>query len=389
MPPWEARLRIDRLGARLLISDELGHDLLKARLPLSPDHPRALHYTFGLPFHRQAQLQEHLGVPVPASTQWKLVSEAEAGLRPVYEALEQHAAGSHLLHIDDTYLRLLQPTMGTLLRRSPEPVDPGRKGLFTTGILAVDHQDRKVALFLTGRQHAGENLVQLMRRRPPELHPPIIMSDALSRNTSGIDGVMLAYYAYCLAHARRGVLDQLENFPEEVQHVLQELATVFHHDSKARALELSGRARKAYHRRHSGPILKALKRWIHARLLDKSIEPNSDMAKALRYIVRHWHRLTLFLRQPDAPLTNNACERILKVAIRYRKNSYFYKNARGAEVGDLYMALSYSAMLNDKNPIHYLTALMEHTQAVTADPEAWLPWNYEATLESATPAAAA
>lgn len=42
MPPWEARLRIDRLGARLLISDELGHDLLKARLPLSPDHPRAL-----------------------------------------------------------------------------------------------------------------------------------------------------------------------------------------------------------------------------------------------------------------------------------------------------------------------------------------------------------
>ncbi len=104
------------------------------------------------------------------------------------------------------------------------------------------------------------------------------------------------------------------------------------------------------------------------------------------------NNLTLFLRQPDAPLTNNACERLLKVAIRYRKNSYFYKNARGAEVGDLYMALTYTAMLNDKSPVHYLTALLEHPQAVAADPQAWLPWTYEATLagiEASTTAPAA
>ena len=349
----------------------------------------ALHYTFGMPFHRQDQLQKSLGVPVAASTQWKLLNEAEPVLRPVYEALERHAAGSRLVHVDDTYLQLLQPTTGTLLRRKPETVGAHRTGLFTTGILAVDEQDRRVALFVTGRQHAGENLVDLMKMRPPDLPPPIIMSDALSRNTSGLAGFMLAYYAHCLAHARRGVFEQVDNFPSEAQHVLQELAKVFHNDRKTRDLGLSRRGRKAYHRKHSGPVLKGLRRWIRNRLDGRTIEPNSDMARALNYILRHWSRLTLFLRQPDAPLTNNACERLLKLAIRYRKNSYFYRNGRGAEVGDLYMALTYTAMLNDKSPVHYLTALLEHPGDVANDPTAWLPWTYEATLARAEAAAGA
>jgi len=42
MHRWDARLRLDRRGARLLITDGLGHDRLKAHLPLRPEHPRAL-----------------------------------------------------------------------------------------------------------------------------------------------------------------------------------------------------------------------------------------------------------------------------------------------------------------------------------------------------------
>lgn len=339
----------------------------------------ALHYAFGMPFYRQDKLQELLGVPVPASTQWKLMNESEPVVRPVYDALKRHAAKSHLFHIDDTYLQLLDAA-GTDLPPSANGRAPPRTGQYTTGVLAVDRDGHRVALFVTGRQHAGENIVDLMKLRPPELHPPIIMSDALSRNTSKLFGLMMAYYAYCLAHARRGVVDQLDNFPDEAQHVLQELAKVFHVDKKARRLGLDGRQRKAFHNKHSRPVLVALKAWIRERFDNRHIEPNSDMGKALRYILRHWKQLTLFLRQPDAPLTNNDCERLLKVAIRYRKNSYFYKNARGAKVGDTFMALTYTAELNGKNPVHYITALLEHPNDVAADPDAWLPWTYETTL---------
>ena len=42
MSPWDALLKIDSRGVRLLLTDSLGHDLLKARLPFRSDHPRAL-----------------------------------------------------------------------------------------------------------------------------------------------------------------------------------------------------------------------------------------------------------------------------------------------------------------------------------------------------------
>ena len=48
------------------------------------------------------------------------------------------------------------------------------------------------------------------------------------------------------------------------------------------------------------------------------------------------------------------------------------------------MSLAYTAELNGKNPIDYLTALLEHPAEVAADPEAWFPWTYEATRAQIT-----
>jgi len=42
MTEWNAALKLDAEGTRVLLSDRLGHDVLKARLPLQCGHPRAL-----------------------------------------------------------------------------------------------------------------------------------------------------------------------------------------------------------------------------------------------------------------------------------------------------------------------------------------------------------
>ena len=55
------------------------------------------------------------------------------------------------------------------------------------------------------------------------------------------------------------------------------------------------------------------------------VEPNSALGGSITYMLRHWQALTLFLRVAGAPLDNNICERALKMAIRHRKNSLFYK----------------------------------------------------------------
>lgn len=79
-------------------------------------------------------------------------------------------------------------------------------------------------------------------------------------------------------------------------------------------------------------------------------------------------------------MDNNAVERALKWAIRYRKNSLFYKTIKGAEVGDIYMSLIYTCELSQVNPFEYLQALMRHAQEVQVEPTLWLPWNYRDRL---------
>src|SRR5271166_3033123 len=54
--------------------------------------------------------------------------------------------------------------------------------------------------------------------------------------------------------------------------------------------------------------------WLTAQFAEKQVEPNSGLGMAIRYLLKHWERLTLFLRQAGAPLDNNICERALKKA---------------------------------------------------------------------------
>ncbi len=115
----------------------------------------------------------------------------------------------------------------------------------------------------------------------------------------------------------------------------------------------------------------------------KHVEPNSSLGQAINYMLKHWKKLTLFLRVPGAPLDNNICERALKMAILHRKNSLFYKTRRGAYVGDLFMSLIHTCQLCDADPFDYLTQLQEHAEKVAGDPGAWMPWNYPAAGETA------
>ena len=87
-------------------------------------------------------------------------------------------------------------------------------------------------------------------------------------------------------------------------------------------------------------------------------------------MLRHWDKLTLFLRQAGAPLDNNLCERALKKAILHRKNALFYKTQNGARVGDLFMSLIYTCQLNQANPFDYLTQLQRHADAARGQPRA-------------------
>ena len=348
-----------------------------------------LRYGLGFPFNRLDRMQEDLEIPLPASTQWEIVAAGYDSLTPVHEELIRQAAQGEVVHHDDTNVKILQ-LMGEGAKQAfdeldqknnADEMDPERKGLFTSGVVAVNG-DKRIALFFSGRRHAGENLKEILKRRVSSLPPPIQMCDALSRN---MPSELKTIVANCLAHGRRQFVDVNERFPAECRYVLEALEKVYRNDATARKDNLSAEARLAFHQTQSGPVMEELRTWLKRQFSERLVEPNSGLGAAINYLLKHWEKLTLFLRVAGAPLDNNLCERALKKAIMHRKNSLFYKTQHGADVGDLYMSLIHTCELNRVNPFDYLTDLQRHAGALASDPAAWLPWNYR---EQLAPAAA-
>jgi transposase len=159
-----------------------------------------MRYGGGLPWHRQAGLQAMGGAPLAEATMWeRCEATADAAMR-VFLHLMRLAAGGEVMHTDDTWVRIL-----SCLKEDKE--EKGR-ATQTSGIV-VKAGGRKIALYLSGRRHAGENLAELLTKREEGLARPIQMSDALAANTSVEKNVIRAY---CLAHARRKVFELREDY---------------------------------------------------------------------------------------------------------------------------------------------------------------------------------
>jgi transposase len=345
-----------------------------------------LKYGVGLPFHRLEKLQDGLGIPLPAATQWEIVAETAGTLTPAWNEMMRLAAQGQILHNDDTTMKVLALGTGepeasaaaTADGRTASGPAPGRKGVFTSGIVSKVGA-HAIALFFTGHRHAGENLADLLRQRSGELGPPIQMCDALSRN---MPQELQTLLAHCLAHGRRKFVDVAGSFPEECLHVLEILKVVYANDASARDRGLSPQERLSFHQAQSGPRMAQLQAWMEAQIQPGKVEPNSGLGEAIAYMRKHWNQLTLFLHVPGAPLDNNICERALKKAILHRKNAYFYKTQNGARVGDLFMSLIHTCELHGANPFHYLTELQKHARELAAAPADWMPWNYLLALQS-------
>jgi len=318
-----------------------------------------LKYGSGVPFYRLAQLQGSLGIPLPPATQWEIVAEVAAALQPAYAALIHQAAQGEVLHNDDT--------RATILALGGAPTDSGPPG----------EAGARTGTF-TSRQHAGENLADVLQQRAAALGPPIQMCDALARNAPAAFQVILAN---CLAHARRQFVEIAPSFPDECRVVLEILRQVYGHDAATKAQQLSPAARLAFHQQASGPLMATLDQWLTAQVAERQVEPNSGLGKAIAYVRKHWGPLTRFLHVAGAPLDNNVCERALKKAILHRKNALFFKTERGAHVSDLFMSLIHTCQRGGADPFHYLTALQTHAAALAAAPQDWLPWTYRDTLE--------
>ncbi|RLA38484.1 MAG: hypothetical protein DRQ64_08855, partial [Gammaproteobacteria bacterium] len=253
-----------------------------------------MHYYMGLPFKRIELYQQMTGIPLPDATQFELVeSVADVGYR-IYEYLKHCAADSQLAYHDDTTARILS------MIKENQQATPKRKAMVTTAM--VFEGDHPICLYITGRQHAGENLDDIIDLRDKALAPIMQMSDGLAANRlKNNDSIWIN----CIIHGRRNFIDIESVFPEECHYAINAIGKIYHHEAQIKEQGLNAQQRLEFHQKHSRPIMDEFKAEMQKQLDEHWVEENSRLGGAYNYMLKRWDKLTRFLYIVGAPLDNN------------------------------------------------------------------------------------
>ena len=160
------------------------------------------------------------------------------------------------------------------------------------------------------------------------------------------------------------------------------------------AIEAEIRGHSAEYRRQirqqrSRPIAEALHEWLLDHV--ERVSGTSDLAKAMRYAIRHWPGLVAFLDDGRIEMDTNVVERAIRPHTLVRKNALFAGSDGGARHWAIAMTLIQTAKLNGVEPMAWLTDVLERLVSARTrahELHTLLPWNWQAgngTAKGTTP----
>jgi transposase len=128
------------------------------------------------------------------------------------------------------------------------------------------------------------------------------------------------------------------------------------------------------------PLVDAMKTWLEQEF--GRISAKSVLAGAIRYALRHWKGLTLFIEDGRIETDSNTVERTIRPIKLGRKNHLFAGSDGGAESWAIIASLIQTAKLNDVEPFAYLRDVLE--RIVSGKTKAnnlatLLPWAWKAS----------
>ena len=325
-----------------------------------------------LPLYRQSQMLARQAITLDRSTLSNWVGRACWWLTPLYDLLVSTALSCPKLFADDTTLPVLDPGRGR--------TKTGRLWCYAVDDRPWSGPTHPVAAYVYAEDRKGSPLLRVLTRPAGHLAAfrGVLQVDgydgfkrlALDRADSSVT------LAFCGAHMRRAFYEfHVSTKSPLAAWVLAKVGELY-------AIEAEIRGEPAEHRRRvrqerSRRIVEAL----HTRLQDHvgRVSAVSDLAKAMRYAIRHWPGLTVFLEDGRVEMDTNVVERAIRPNTLTRKNALFAGNDDGARCWAIAMTLIQTAKLNGVNPMTHLADVLErvvsgHTKR--NELHTLLPWNW-------------
>ena len=327
-----------------------------------------------LPLYRQAQMLKRQGITLDRSTLSTWVGRACWWLKPLYELVVSTVLSTDKVFADETTLPVLEPGRGK--------TKTGRLWCY-----AVD--DRP----WTGPTHPAAAYVYSEDRRGE--HPTAHL--AAFRGTLQVDGYAgfsnlvearkdaSIQLAFCWAHARRPFYEFYTSTESPLAaEVLARIAKLYEIEGDIRGQPPD--LRKAVRQLRSRPMVEALHVWLQEHL--PRVPGWSDLAKAMRYALRHWDGLILYLDDGRLEMDTNVVERAIRPVTITRKNSLFAGSDAGARHWAIANTLIQTCKLNNVEPLAYLTDVLQRIvsgRTKSHELRTLLPWDWHPDSAATAP----
>jgi transposase len=318
-----------------------------------------------LPLHRQAEMLKREGITIDRSTLGDWVGRSCWWLRPLYDLMTSTVLGAPKLFADDTTLPVLDPGRGRTRtgRLWCYAVDDRAwQGSTPPAAVYIYSEDRKAA-------HPARHLATFRG---------VLQVDGYSGFASLVTerGDSSIRLAFCWAHARRPFYEFHATTQSPIAaEALSRIGKLYAIEAEIRGQTAEQRC--AIRQERSRPIVEALHAWLQEQL--PRLSGSSPLAAAMRYALRHWSGLILFLDDGRIELDTNVVERGMRPVALARKNALFAGSDGGAEHWAIAMTLITTAKLNGVEPLAWLTDVLRRIvsgRIKQHEIAQLLPWNW-------------
>ena len=304
------------------------------------------HFADHQPYYRLEEILLRSGLQIDRGTICRWMIRVAFELKPLIDLMRRLALLSAVAQADETPVRMLVPGQGQTSQ------------VYLWAVLGDSRHPFTTFYFMPDRSRAGPDQI-FADFEGVLLSDAYVCYESLRDDSNG-----RIRLAGCHAHARRKF--------EELHHLgpTERTATALGYFQRLCLIEeelkdLTSEERHAERQLRSRPLLSEFRTWMDQQL--ERLTPKHDLRDAIEYMTTRWASFERFLESGDIPLSNNASEQAVKVAVMGRKAWLFFGSPSGGEAAAIFYTLTATCRRLRIDPLAYLSDLFEHWP--TCDPQ--------------------
>jgi transposase len=318
-------------------------------------------YQDALPLYRQEAVLNRSGVEIPRNTLANWMIKAGELLEPLLKVMETQLLTYPVMHCDETVVQIL---------KEPDKLASSKSYMW---VRVGGPPTQPIRLFHYAPSRSGEVVSELLEGYQGYLQTDDYAGYNAVAANKGVTQLG------CWAHARRKFIDAQKATAGKIKRTgkadmaVSLIAKLYAIEKTIKAADTETRHR--IRQQQAVPQLQKIRDWMDKTL--HSTLPKGLLGKAVSYLDKNWHKLTVYTQDGRLAIDNNAAENAIRPFVIGRKNWLFSASVNGAKASANIYSLIETAKANQQEPSQYLRHIFtELPKAITDEEiEALLPWN--------------